>query len=51
MCYIEMNCGPAAYELGTPPSSGGDLELEGVVNACHVEYMFESRDYHVRGIK
>ena len=47
--YIEMHRGPAAYVLGPPPSRGGDLELEGGVNACHVEYVFESRDSHVRG--
>ena len=47
--YIEMLCGPAAYALGPPPSRGGDLELEGGVNACHVEYVYESRDSHVRG--
>ena len=37
--YIEMRRGPAAYVLGPPPSRGGDLELEGGVNACHVEYV------------
>ena len=47
--YIEMHLGPAAYVLGPPPSSGRDLELEGGVNACHVEYVYESRDSHVRG--
>ena len=47
--YIEMHRGPAAYVLGPPPSRGGDLELEGGVNACHVEYVYESRDSHVRG--
>ena len=35
MRYIEMHRGPAAYVLGPPPSRGGDLELEGGVNACH----------------
>ena len=35
--YIEMHCGPAAYVLGPPPSRGRDLELEGGVNACHVD--------------
>ena len=45
--YIEMHRGPAAYVLGPPPSRGGDLELEGGVNACHVEYVYESRDFHV----
>ena len=35
--YIEMHRGPAAYVLGPPPSRGRDLELEGGVNACHVE--------------
>ena len=42
---------PAAFVLGLPPSRGGDLELEGGVNACHVErgYVYESRDSHVRG--
>ena len=39
MRYIEMHRGPAAYELGPPPSRGGDLELEGGVNACHVKYV------------
>ena len=47
--YIEMHRGPAAYVLGPPPSRGRDLELEGGVNACHVEYVYESRDSHVRG--
>ena len=47
--YIEMHRGPAAYVLDLPPSRGGDLELEGGVNACHVEYVYESRDSHVRG--
>ena len=40
--YIEMHFGPAAYVLGPPPSRGRDLELEGGVNACHVEYVYES---------
>ena len=39
MRYIEMHHGPAAYVLGPPPSRGRDLELEGGVNACHVEYV------------
>ena len=47
--YIEMHRGPAAYVLGPPPSRGRDLELEGGVNACHVKYVYESRDSHVRG--
>ena len=47
--YIEMHRGPAAYVLGPPPSTGRDLELEGGVNACHVEYVYGSRDSHVRG--
>ena len=47
--YIEMHRGPAAYELGPPRSRGRDLELEGGVNACHVDYVYESRDSHVRG--
>ena len=51
MRYIEMHRGPAAYVLGPPPSRGGDLELVGRVNACHVEYVYESRDSHVRGIE
>ena len=49
MRYIEMHRGPAAYVLGPPPSRGRDLELEGGVNAYHVEYVYESRDSHVRG--
>ena len=32
-----MHRGPAAYVLGPPPSRGRDLELEGGVNACHVD--------------
>ena len=31
-----MYLGPAACVLGPPPSRGGDLELKGGVNACHV---------------
>ena len=49
--YIKMHRGPAAYVLGPPPSSGRDLELEGGVNASHVEYAYESRDSHMRGIE
>ena len=37
--YIEMHRGPAAYVLGPPPSRGRDLELEGGVNACLVDYV------------
>ena len=37
--YIEMHRGPAAYVLGPPPSRCRDLELEGGVNDCHVEYV------------
>ena len=47
--YIEMHLGPAAYVLDPPPSRGRDLELEGGANACHIEYVYESRDSHVRG--
>ena len=47
--YIEMHRGPATYVLGLPPSRGGDLELESGVNACHVEYVYESLVFHVRG--
>ena len=47
--YIEMHRGPAAYILGPPPSRGRDFELEGGVNACHVDYVYEPRDSHVRG--
>ena len=49
MRYIEMQRRPAAYVLDPLPSRGGVLELEGGVNACHVEYVyeFESRDSHV----
>ena len=42
MRYIEMHRGPAAYVLGPPPSRGRDLELEGGVNACHVDYVPET---------
>ena len=37
-----MHRGPAAYVLGPPPSRSRDLELEGGVIACHVEYVYES---------
>ena len=46
--YIEVHRGPAAYVLDPPPSRGRDLELEGGVNACHIEYVYESRDSPVR---
>ena len=49
MRYIEMHRGTAAYVLGLPPSKGRDLELEGAVNACHVDYVYEPRDSHVLG--
>ena len=39
--YIEMHRGPAAYVLGPPPSRSRDLELEGGVIACHVDYVYE----------
>ena len=35
-----MHRGPAAYVLGPPLSRGRDLELEGGVNACHVDYVY-----------
>ena len=44
--YIEMHHGPAAY---VPPSRSRDLELEGGVIACHVDYVTEPQDSHVRG--
>ena len=48
--YIEMHRGPAAYVLGPPPSRGRDLELEGGVNACHVDtYTSPETRSHVRG--
>ena len=47
--YIEMHRGPAAYVLGPPPSRSRDLELEGGVIACHVDYVHEPQDSHVRG--
>ena len=47
--YIEMHREPAAYVLNPPPARGGDLELEGGVNACHVDNVCEFRDSHVRG--
>ena len=45
--YIEMHRWLADYVLGPPPSRGRYLDLEGEVNACHVEYVYESRDSHV----
>ena len=42
MRYIEMHRGPAAYVLDPPPSRGGDLELEGRVNACYLEYVYSA---------
>ena len=47
--YIEKHLRPAAYVLGLPPSRDRDLELEGGVNACHIEYVYESRDSYERG--
>ena len=47
MRYIEMHRGPAAYVLGSPPSRSRDLELEGGVIACHVDYVYEPQDSHV----
>ena len=41
MRYIEIHRGPAAYVLGPPPSRSRDLELEGGVNECHVDYVYE----------
>ena len=32
-------------EFAIVPRRGGDLELEGGVNACHVEYVYKSRDF------
>ena len=49
--YIEMHRRPTTYVRGPPPSRRRDLELEGGVNACHVEYIYESLDSHVRGIE
>ena len=42
MRYIEMHRGPAAYVLGPPPSRIRDLELEGGVIACHVDYVYKT---------
>ena len=39
--YIERHRGPATYVLGPPPSRSRDLELEGGVIACHVDYVYE----------
>ena len=47
--YIDMHRGPAAYVMGPPPSRSRDLELEGEVIACHVDYVYEPKDSHVRG--
>ena len=47
--YIEMHRGPAAYVQGPPPSRSRDLELEGAVNACHIDNVYEPQDSHVRG--
>ena len=37
--YIEMYRVPAAYVLGPPSSRSRDLELEGGIIACHVDYV------------
>ena len=42
--YIEMHRGPAAYVLGPPPSRSRDLELEGGVIACNVDYVYAGAD-------
>ena len=44
MRYIEMHRGPAAYVLSPPPSRSRDLELEGGVIACHVDYVNDPQD-------
>ena len=49
MRYIEMHRGPAANVLGPPPSRSRDLELEGGDIACHIDYVYEPQDSHVRG--
>ena len=49
MRYLEMHRGPAVYVLGPPPSRSRDLELEGGDIACHVDYVYEHEDSHVRG--
>ena len=43
MHYIEMHRGPAAYDWARllQGPRGRDLELEGGVNACHVEYVYD----------
>ena len=38
-----MHRGPAAYVLDPPPSRNRDLELEGGVIACHVDYVYDLR--------
>ena len=50
MRYIEMHRGPAAYVLGPPPSRSRDLELEGGVIACHVDYVFEDSTREFEGM-
>ena len=42
-----MHRWPAANVLGPPPSRGRYLELKGGINACHIEYVYESchRDF------
>ena len=39
-----MHRGQAAFVLGPPPSRSRDLELEGGVIACHVDYVYEPQD-------
>ena len=43
--YIDIHREPATYVLCPPPSSGGDFELEGVVNACHFEYVTDRTSF------
>ena len=50
MRYIEMHRGPAAYVLGPPPSRSRDLELEGGVIACHVDYVYEPQEVPSNGV-
>ena len=47
--YIEIDASRAGrLRTGPAPSRGRDLELEGGVNACHVDYVYGYRDSHVR---
>ena len=46
--YMDLTTHLRKLEGGDHELEGGDHELEGGVNPCQVEYVYNSRDSHVR---